>query len=254
VNRLLTGLHATTPIIPGEDARERQAMVEAYLQAIDARSQPVVDAVLVVVDSIWRLRRIARCEDALRRAAEARARHHAPREVAELANTISVAEVDLAILRRVMDTVTVAYDPDAPGRAQRLMTMHAVVIDLLLGGVTSVADIPLDDAVARIGLAVEARAAEVHRARGRLDDITSRCQDEIDGNVALAGLLDDNLGTRLARERAYAERSLQRAMDNVQRLRGSGDFRVMIAAEGSFAGPNSPVVPRRSDGNGEVVE
>jgi hypothetical protein len=237
-NGLRTAVHATALLIPGEAAADRQALTDAYLRAFEPRSQPEADAILAIVDAVWRARRLSATERALRNAAEAHARQLAPRPVAAVANAVTQAELDQRILKHVLDMVTTAYDPETPEVAGRLMKMNAVAVDRVLGGPGSVADLPLEDAVAWVGLAIEAREAEVERARRRLDDVTNIHGEEISGNTALAGLLDDRIGTRLARERAYVERSLQRALDTLQRLRGTGEFRLVIAAEGSFAGPN----------------
>lgn len=241
-NGIRTAIFARAPLVPGEDATERQNLTQAYLDSFEPRNQVEVDAILAVVDATWRLRRLSRADDALRGAAQAKAGQMAPQPVAAVANAIRVAEIDVGILQRVLDGIVAVFDPAMPEFAQRHLTACAVVVDRILEtGDTSVADMRVDDAAVRIGQAIEARTTEITRARQRLTSVTADHQPEIDGHLALASLLDERVAARLARERSSVERSLQRALDTLQRLRGGAAIHVLVAATGHFAEANPQV-------------
>lgn len=252
-NSIKAGAFAKALIIPGEDAAERQDVTQAYMNALQPHNQVEVDAVAAIVDATWRLRRLARAEADLRAAAEEQARRMAPQPVASVANAIHQARIDVAILQRVLDGIIAVFDPAMPEVAQRRLKAFAVAVDRILDlGGASAADMRLEDAAARLGQAIEARTAEIDRARKRLSSITADHQTQIDSHVALSGLLDARIADRLDRERSSIERSRQRALDTLQRLRGGAAIRLMVAAEGHFAKANFPgdlPVP-----DGDVIE
>lgn len=238
-NGIKTAVFARAPIIPGEEAAARQDVTQAYLDAFQPRNQVEVDAVLAIVDATWRLRRLARAEAALHAAAEAQARQVAPQTLAVMTNAIRQARTDVAILQRVLDGIAEVFDPATPEVSQRRLKAFAVVVDRVLDpGCASIADMRLEDAAARIGRCIEARTAEVTRAERRLASVAADHQAEVDGHVALAGLLDARVADRLERERSAIERSRHRAQDNLERLRGGAAIHVLVATAGHSAEAN----------------
>ena len=244
VNSLRHGAYARGHLLPDEDREERAKLCDEYVRYFQPASGPEKQCVTELADLAWRRRRLERAESLLVEGALAGAFKDYPKPVRKLASEIRDMELEVAIVRRFLNRIRAELRGD--GRcAASVVTGLAPLLDRLLGWETSVADEDAGTLAGDLKRILKARTRAVDASRKALNALVERHRTCIDAVKAEAALLEPELQERLRKQRVSLERSSQRLMEMIRKMRSvefEGEFLVAKGRISKFSKTNGDEV------------
>ncbi len=249
LNHLKSGVFSQMPLLPGEDAEQRDQLVRQYFDHFQPRSRVVEDAVHEFVGLIWRRTRLDRARATIEHHADQQAANDLPEPVKNLAAEINGMEIEAQVMAKLLNSVDLAVKKGETPR--EVVRMLALVLDRLLGWPDPVATLDPARVVldGRRALSAQARAVEASRSVLRMAVEVARPANDV--HRAMAWLEARGQAARLLQERTTLNRAIEHQLGVIHDLAGEppSDGPVVVAAtQINFHGSNSGAVTTPSTG------
>lgn len=234
-NRLLLGTFSRSACLPNEDLREWDRLAESYVQHFDPQDEVEAGVVAEMFCLERRRRRLERAENALLAEAAEKAQDHYPDVLTKLAREVHAQEIEVGLLRRLLDGVSDVFDEEDTGRAEARLRGVAGLLEGLVGWPIEINHWNLGRTLGALATTVQARETALESSRETLKALWVASKAAVEAAQAEAGLLDAKLLARLRQEQTTVCRAVERQLKILGTLRGGVEFEGTLAiARGHF--------------------